>query len=44
MILELGDGSSGLARGAAALVLSLHITAGGVGVLSGAAALLFRKG
>jgi hypothetical protein len=44
MILELGDGSSGLARGAAALVLGLHITAGGVGLLSGAAALLFSKG
>jgi hypothetical protein len=44
MILELSDGSSGLVRGAAALVLSLHITAGGVGILSGAAASLFRKG
>jgi hypothetical protein len=44
MILELSDGSSGLARGAAALVLSLHVTAGGVGILSGAAALFFRKG
>jgi uncharacterized membrane protein len=44
MILELGEGSSGLARGAAALLLSVHITAGLVGIVSGATALLFRKG
>jgi hypothetical protein len=44
MILELSSGSSELSRAAAALVLSLHITAGGVGILSGTAALFFRKG
>jgi uncharacterized membrane protein len=44
MILQLSAGSSGLVRGAAALVLSLHITAATVGILSGATALLARKG
>jgi hypothetical protein len=44
MILEVSAGSSALVRGAAALLLSLHITAGVVGILSGAAALLARKG
>ena len=43
MILDV-SGSSGLVRGAAAVVLILHISAGSVGLLSGAAALLFRKG
>ena len=44
MILEVSAGSSWLVRGAAALVLSLHITSAGVGILSGAMALLARKG
>jgi len=44
MILQVSAGSSWLVRGAAALVLSLHITAAGVGILSGATALLARKG
>jgi hypothetical protein len=33
-----------LVRGAAATILVLHISAGGIAILSGAAALLFRKG
>lgn len=44
MILELGAADSWLARGAAALALSAHITAGCVGIASGAVALLVRKG
>lgn len=44
MILEVSADSSWIARGSAALVLGLHITAGVVGILSGAAALTFRKG
>jgi uncharacterized membrane protein len=44
MILQLSAGSSSLVRGAAALVLSLHITGAAVGILSGATALLARKG
>ena len=44
MILEVSADSSWLARGSAALVLGLHITAGIVGILAGAAALIFRKG
>jgi hypothetical protein len=44
MILELSDGSSALARGAAALILSLHITSGAVAILFGATALVARKG
>jgi hypothetical protein len=44
MILELGTNPSPLVRGVAALVLALHVTAGCVGVFSGAAALLSRKG
>jgi hypothetical protein len=44
MILEVSAGSSWLVRGAAALILSLHITAAGVGIVSGAIALLARKG
>jgi hypothetical protein len=44
MILEVSAASSSLVRGAAALVLGLHITAATVGILSGATALLARKG
>ena len=44
MILEVSAGSSSLVRGAAALVLGLHITAGVVGIVSGAVALIARKG
>lgn len=33
-----------MVRGAAATILILHISAGGIAILSGAAALLFRKG
>ena len=44
MILELAADSSSFARGAAALVLGLHITAGVVGIASGATALVARKG
>jgi hypothetical protein len=44
MILQVGPESSALVRGAAALILSLHITGGSVGVLSGITALLARKG
>jgi hypothetical protein len=44
MILQVSAGSSWLVRGAAELVLILHISAAGIGLLSGAAALLFRKG
>jgi uncharacterized membrane protein len=44
MILELSANSSPLVRAIAALVLGVHVTAGCVGVFSGAAALLLRKG
>ena len=44
MILQVSPESSWLVRAAAALVLNLHIGAAGVGLLSGAAALLVRKG
>lgn len=44
MIIELAAGSSTLARATAALVLATHITAGGVGLASGAVALVARKG
>jgi uncharacterized membrane protein len=44
MVLELGPGSSMAVRGAAALILAAHITAGVVGVGSGAVAMLARKG
>ena len=44
MILELGVADSWMARAAAAFTLSAHITAGLVGIASGAAALLVRKG
>jgi uncharacterized membrane protein len=44
MVIELGPGSSMAVRGAAALILAAHITAGVVGVGSGAAAMLARKG
>ena len=44
MILQVSPDSSGLVRGAAATILILHISAGGIAILSGAAALLFRKG
>lgn len=44
MILELGAGGTPLACGAAALVLAVHVTAGGVGVASGAMAMLAPKG
>src|SRR4051812_26505195 len=44
MILEVSPESSALVRGATALVLILHISAGGIGLLSGATALLSRKG
>ena len=43
-ILQVSADSSELVRAAAALVLFLHIGAGSVGLLSGAAALVFRKG
>jgi hypothetical protein len=44
MILEVSEGSSWVVRGAAALVLIVHISGAGVGLLSGTAALVFRKG
>lgn len=44
MILELSDGTSALARGAAALTLALHVTAGAVSIAFGAVALWARKG
>lgn len=44
MILELADGSSALVRGAAALLLGLHVTSGIVGIASGAVGLVVRKG
>ena len=44
MILQVSAGSSWLVRGAAALILIVHISGAGIGLLSGAAALLFRKG
>lgn len=43
-VLQMAPDSSGLVRAAAALVLYLHISAGGIGLASGAAALFFRKG
>ncbi len=44
MILELSDGGSAVARGAAAVVLSLHVAAGMVGVSYGMVALFVTKG
>lgn len=44
MILQVSPESSVLVRGAAALILSLHITGGSVALLSGTTALLARKG
>lgn len=44
MVLELAADSSPAVRAAAALVLSLHITAAGVGLASGTLALIYRKG
>jgi uncharacterized membrane protein len=44
MILQISPESSALVRGAAALVLILHISGGSVGILSGATALFVRKG
>lgn len=44
MILQVSSESSVLVRGATALILSLHITGGSVGLLSGTTALLARKG
>ncbi|MES2102428.1 MAG: hypothetical protein V4634_00300 [Pseudomonadota bacterium] len=43
-VLQVSAGSSELVRAAATLVLFLHIGAGSIGLLSGAAALIFRKG
>jgi len=44
LILQVSPASSGIVRGAAVILLFLHITAGGVAILSGAAALVLRKG
>jgi len=44
VIIEVGAGSSAIARAGAALVLGAHITGGIVGMLSGATALAARKG
>jgi uncharacterized membrane protein len=44
LILQVSPESSWLIREGAASILLLHVTAGTVGVLSGAAALFFRKG
>jgi hypothetical protein len=44
LILQVSPASSGLVRGAAATLLFFHITAGGVALRAGAAALLLRKG
>jgi hypothetical protein len=44
MILHVSAGSSWWVRAAAESVLILHISAAGIGLLSGAAALVFRKG
>lgn len=44
MILYVSPESSAWVRGATATILYLHIGGGGVGLLSGAAALAFRKG
>jgi uncharacterized membrane protein len=44
MVLELSADSPAVVRGAAALVLALHITAAAVGLASGALALIYRKG
>jgi hypothetical protein len=43
-ILYVSPESSSVVRGAAAAILILHISGGSVGILSGAAALVFRKG
>jgi uncharacterized membrane protein len=44
VILHVSPESSAFVHGAAATLLILHIAGGGVGLLSGAAALVFRKG
>jgi hypothetical protein len=44
VILQVDPESSALVRGAAATILYLHIGGGAGGLLSGAAALTFRKG
>lgn len=44
MILQVSPESSALIRGAATLILILHIGGGSIGMLSGATALLVRKG
>src|ERR1700722_4108644 len=44
MILQVSAESSWLVRGGAALILAGHIGAAGIALMSGAAALLFRKG
>ncbi len=44
MILQISPESSLLARGAAGLILFLHVSGGGAGIISGATALLSRKG
>jgi hypothetical protein len=44
MILQVGPESSALVRGAATLILILHISGGSLGIVSGATALLARKG
>ena len=44
MILEVSPDSSAVVRGAAATILYLHIGGGLVGIVSGAAALVMRKG
>ena len=43
-VLQVSADSSLLIRAAATLILSVHISAGSIGLLSGAAALIFRKG
>jgi uncharacterized membrane protein len=44
MVLELDPNCSAMARGAAALLLGVHVTAGIAGVGFGASAMMFRKG
>ena len=44
MILQVSPESSALVRGAATLILILHISGGSIGILSGTVALLARKG
>ena len=44
MILQINPESSALVRGAAALILILHISGGAVSIVSGTTALLARKG